>query len=184
MSTAQVLAASKENIQSTGGGPKKVARVETLLVKKLSDKAVLPKRGSDKAAGYDLVRSVTHQPSPPRPAERRAGSSPGGARLRGSRRSSAPGLAGVIRSFYSLHLHNRRSMSVLPSPKDSPTPFRADETRKSSPVLALELSSVSYLRLVTSLVFLLVSVPLHASILASSLLAAQALTSCWNQCRG
>jgi hypothetical protein len=64
MSTAQVSAAApKEITQPTG-----VARVEALLVKKLSDKAVIPKRGSDSAAGYDLVRSVSQ--SPPRPAER------------------------------------------------------------------------------------------------------------------
>eukprot|EP00193_Tetraselmis_chui_P012815 CAMPEP_0177796224 /NCGR_PEP_ID=MMETSP0491_2-20121128/26668_1 /TAXON_ID=63592 /ORGANISM="Tetraselmis chuii, Strain PLY429" /LENGTH=155 /DNA_ID=CAMNT_0019319139 /DNA_START=143 /DNA_END=610 /DNA_ORIENTATION=- len=36
----------------------KAARIEALRVKKLSDKAQLPKRGSDKAAGYDMYSAV------------------------------------------------------------------------------------------------------------------------------
>eukprot|EP00192_Tetraselmis_astigmatica_P014922 CAMPEP_0117686942 /NCGR_PEP_ID=MMETSP0804-20121206/22791_1 /TAXON_ID=1074897 /ORGANISM="Tetraselmis astigmatica, Strain CCMP880" /LENGTH=165 /DNA_ID=CAMNT_0005498813 /DNA_START=230 /DNA_END=723 /DNA_ORIENTATION=- len=57
MSGTEVLACamSKENAQ---GPAAKSARVETLKVKKLSDNAVLPRRGSDKAAGYDLSSAI------------------------------------------------------------------------------------------------------------------------------
>jgi hypothetical protein len=38
--------------------PMSIASAERLLVKRLSDKATLPVRGSALAAGYDLARSV------------------------------------------------------------------------------------------------------------------------------
>ncbi|KAG2498193.1 hypothetical protein HYH03_003947 [Edaphochlamys debaryana] len=60
MSTS-VLASHNENLAAVGspsaGKPTKMPRLdieEKLLVKKLSDKATLPKRGSAGAAGYDL----------------------------------------------------------------------------------------------------------------------------------
>lgn len=56
--TMQVLQASNaENMATDAQPPAKVARTtapEVLRVKKLSDTAVLPKRGSALAAGYDL----------------------------------------------------------------------------------------------------------------------------------
>jgi hypothetical protein len=47
--------------------PRKAARIEEvpLLVKKLSPDAVLPERGSQHAAGYDLSRRVARAPLPP-----------------------------------------------------------------------------------------------------------------------
>eukprot|EP00873_Tetraselmis_striata_P018248 jgi/Tetstr1/438512/TSEL_027067.t1 len=57
---APVALGSKENMDPDVAGvpPSKAARIETLRVKKLSDKAQLPKRGSDKAAGYDMYSAV------------------------------------------------------------------------------------------------------------------------------
>ncbi|GIL73629.1 hypothetical protein Vretimale_5486 [Volvox reticuliferus] len=58
----EVLAESNQNITKdaplSSGKPAKIPRIEAedkLLVKKLSDKATLPKRGSAGAAGYDLA---------------------------------------------------------------------------------------------------------------------------------
>ncbi|EFJ45270.1 hypothetical protein VOLCADRAFT_109897 [Volvox carteri f. nagariensis] len=57
----EILAESNENVTRdaplSSGKPAKMPRIEgeeKLLVKKLSDKATLPKRGSAGAAGYDL----------------------------------------------------------------------------------------------------------------------------------
>ena len=63
MSSPAVLnAAAKENTDPIATGPaQKMIKMERFLVKKLSENAVLPKRGSDKAAGYDLCRWVPTQ---------------------------------------------------------------------------------------------------------------------------
>jgi dUTP pyrophosphatase len=59
-----VLAEANQNLMKeaplSSGKPAKMPRIERaeekLQVKKLSDKATLPKRGSAGAAGYDLAR--------------------------------------------------------------------------------------------------------------------------------
>ena len=57
-------------VQGQNDPPFKIARTETvtLRIKKLSEHAVLPKRGSAKAAGYDLSRCarslLTASPTP------------------------------------------------------------------------------------------------------------------------
>ncbi|XP_066386522.1 deoxyuridine 5'-triphosphate nucleotidohydrolase-like [Miscanthus floridulus] len=51
-----VAAAATDSVQEP---PQKISKISPLLkVKKLSDKAVLPSRGSDLAAGYDLSSAV------------------------------------------------------------------------------------------------------------------------------
>lgn len=56
---AHVLSeAGQENIPQSER-PAKMQKVEALLVKKLSEDATLPTRGSSGAAGYDLSRQVT-----------------------------------------------------------------------------------------------------------------------------
>ena len=51
-------AATTESVQEP---PQKISKISPLLkVKKLSDKAVLPSRGSALAAGYDLSRYALH----------------------------------------------------------------------------------------------------------------------------
>lgn len=57
MATA-VLAAACENVapMDANPAPAKAPRIESFKVKRIHADAVLPKRGSDRAAGYDLSR--------------------------------------------------------------------------------------------------------------------------------
>jgi hypothetical protein len=52
----QVLRASSENLPENPAKFAKVEQMDILRVKKLSENATLPKRGSAGAAGYDLAR--------------------------------------------------------------------------------------------------------------------------------
>jgi len=55
-------AAATESVQEP---PQKISKISPLLkVKKLSDKAVLPSRGSALAAGYDLSRYTPFRAAP------------------------------------------------------------------------------------------------------------------------
>uniref|UniRef100_A0A061S310 Deoxyuridine 5'-triphosphate nucleotidohydrolase n=1 Tax=Tetraselmis sp. GSL018 TaxID=582737 RepID=A0A061S310_9CHLO len=69
MSSAEVLATrisdSKENMCQETAVSSKIARTESLRVKRIHENAVLPKRGSAGAAGYDLV-SVADEVVPAR----------------------------------------------------------------------------------------------------------------------
>ena len=61
LNTMTVLQAASENVPQCGGEPAaKVQRteqpLETLRVRRLNEHALLPKRGSAGAAGYDLAR--------------------------------------------------------------------------------------------------------------------------------
>jgi hypothetical protein len=53
-----VLAATSENVPQVDANPApaKAPRIEYFKVKRIHADAVLPKRGSDRAAGYDLSR--------------------------------------------------------------------------------------------------------------------------------
>jgi hypothetical protein len=60
MASKVPLAAVSENVApraDANPAPAKAPRVEMFKVKRMHDDAVLPKRGSDRAAGYDLSRS-------------------------------------------------------------------------------------------------------------------------------
>lgn len=56
----EALAENAMNVPASSGKPFKVQRVEEepLRVKKLTDLAIIPKRGSAGAAGYDLARQA------------------------------------------------------------------------------------------------------------------------------
>ena len=68
--TAQVLADSSRENAKPAPAAKRLA-MEPLRVKKLSEHATLPKRGSAGAAGYDLARRAAHPPPPTRRRRRR-----------------------------------------------------------------------------------------------------------------
>jgi hypothetical protein len=63
-----VLAAASENVapMDANPAPAKAPRIEVFKVKRIHDDAVLPRRGSDKAAGYDLSRCGRCFPPSPR----------------------------------------------------------------------------------------------------------------------
>jgi dUTP pyrophosphatase len=64
-------AAATDSVQEP---PQKISKISPLLkVKKLSDKAVLPSRGSALATGYDLSRYALHRRPPECPINPQGG---------------------------------------------------------------------------------------------------------------